>query len=204
VIAALLLGALAARTSPLFMLAPYGFVNNTEMALVTAIFDRGTVMWRRMYEPSTQQLWGFAALFAAFGLAWALLWARRGAISFLAAVVLLANVVASMAEHRYVRILGESQTALNETLRYLARSGAAPGRDVAFDKKMEGGNVPFVSGYWLGSTDVKYLEVAPAALQAVRTFPGRYFVSGQSLDLPVAFRASDMFVYSLGALPTRP
>ena len=203
-LAAVLLGALAARTSPLFMLAPYGFVNNTEMAIFNTIFDRGHVMWRHLYEASTIQLVGVAACFGAFGVGWALLWPRRAAVSALAALLFAWNVVSSMAEHRYVGILGESQTALNESIRYLARSAARPGRDVAFDKKMEGGNVPFMSGYWLGSTEVKYLEVAPATLPTAATFSGRYLVSGQLLGLPVAFRAGNVFVYSLAAPPARP
>jgi hypothetical protein len=199
-LAAILLAVLSARTTPLYVLAPYSFVNNTDLALATWVIDKGRVVWRARYDPSWQQVFGFAAVFGAIGVGWALLSKRRTAVFFLFAIVLAANTLISLAEHRYMNIIGESQAGFNDTARFLSRRAKDFPRDVVFDRKLEGSNVNNLSRFWSPmAKDMRYFSFEELEGHNKDAPAARFFVSRSSLALPLEFSSHGLFVYSLTA-----
>jgi hypothetical protein len=197
---ATVLGVSAALATPLHVVAPYSFVNNPDLALVTWLIDKGSVAWRGRYEPTLFQCIAFASLFGTLGVAWAFASKWRGAVLFLGALVLVANIIVSVAEHRYVRILGETQAALNQNIRFLSRQRADLEDDVIFDRKLEDGNVLDIARFWSPRvTNVHRLTAEQVLERSWETTAPRFFVSREDLALPKVFGSNGMSVYVLNA-----
>ena len=196
IVAATLLGLVAALATPLHVVAPHGFVTNPDMALATWFIDDGKVRWRDRYDPTASQRIIFAALFAGLGIAWAFAAKSRGALLLLGGFVLMANIAASMAEHRYLRMIATSQAALNDAILFLGRQGADLRSDVLFDRKLEGGNALYIAQFWnRGVRQLQFVEGARPTDLARKGATPRYFVSPQDLALPKAFASRPIFVY---------
>ena len=121
ILTTLLLTVIAVVATPLHVLAPYTFINNMQLALIAAIIDAGQIAWRFRYEPFFYQRVWVGTFFGAIGVLWAISTGRRVTVIAILAAVVSLELSVSLAEHRYVRMLGTTQAPLNDVIRFVNR-----------------------------------------------------------------------------------
>jgi hypothetical protein len=187
------LAIVTALATPLLVVAPYSFVNNTELALPIRIIDKAAVVWRGRYDPSAYERVIFAVIYGATGLV--LIWVSRwrNVFVFFVTLVFAGSFIASLAEHRYVKIIGETQAGLNDAVKFLHRQPVVE-KSTAFDRDLKGSNVEYITRFWTVSDKLRYLESEVG--DSVVSSPGlNFFVTFKSMPYPVTFSSNGLFVY---------
>lgn len=183
-----------AFATPLLVAAPYSFVNNTELALPIRIIDKAQVIWRGRYDPSIYERVIFAAIYGATGLM--LIWVSRwrNIFFFCITLVFAGSFVASLAEHRYVEIIGQTQAGLNDAIKFLQREHLVE-KEVAFDRELKSGNVEYIARFWTASDKLRYLDQSEIVNSAGNPSGLNFFVTFKSIPYPVTFSSNGLFVY---------
>lgn len=188
------LAIITALATPLLVVAPYSFVNNTELALPIWIIDKAHVIWRGRYDPSIYERVIFAAIYGAAGLM--LIWVSRwrNIFFFCITLVFAGSFVASLAEHRYVEIIGQTQAGLNDAIKFLQREHLVE-KEIAFDRELKSGNVEYIARFWTASDKLRYLDQSEIVNSAGNSSGLNFFVTFKSMPYPVTFSSNGLFVY---------
>jgi len=189
---------IAILATPLFMATPLSFVNNTELALPIWIIDKGKIVWRGIYDPSALERIVLAMTVGLTSLLLFLVSKKRKILLFCVILVLVSSIVVTLAEHSYIRIMGHTQSGMNDVIRFLNRQNAL-GESSAFDRRL-GTNVEFISKFWTinhrpGSVKVRYLDTNDIVQRDGNAAASRFFVSSEKLPLPLVFSSNGIFVY---------
>ncbi|MBI3774083.1 MAG: hypothetical protein HY273_00770 [Gammaproteobacteria bacterium] len=129
--------------TPLLFATPLGIVSSPEIGLPLWFIDEGRLEWRGKLDPSLVQRTTLAIIAGLAGLVLLLASKKKKLLFGCVVLVLVGSLVATLAQQRYVRIMGNTQAALNDAVRFLYRESAVGG-GVSFDRKL-GGNVEFIS-----------------------------------------------------------
>ncbi len=196
--AIVLLAVIAAWASPLTAIGPRIIVDAPDLALAMAVIDHGHVIARHGYETTLLQRVGFAALLACFGLLGILAANRRWALIALLVLVLSGSLTVSVAEHRYMAMLGAAQSPTNDAVRFLRAQGADFANAVGIDRNFEQtSNIPFIADFWATSRQSLRYLAADEVQQSGQGRDLKYFVSSEVLALPLAFNEPGIYVYRL-------
>ncbi len=191
-----ILAVMTACATPLLAIVPRSIVNASDLALAMAVVDKGHVIWRHVYEPALFERVAFAALFAFFGLIGILTAQRRNFFYGFVVLMLLASLIDSLAELRYMRMLGASQSATNDAIRFLREQGVDFEHAVAIDRSLEESPIGFFVAFW--NTSRFPLRYVPAEeFDHTRDGDLKYFLSPKVLALPIEFNAPGIHVYRL-------
>jgi len=183
--------------TPLLAILPRSIVNASDLALAMAVVDKGGVIWRHSYEATLFGRVGFAALFACFGLMGILAMKRPNAFYGFVGLVLVGSLMTSLAELRYMRVLGASQSPMNDAVRFLRDQGADFEHAVGIDRRFQGGNIGPMVDFWTTSRlSLRYLSASELE-QRSREWDLKYFVSPEALSFPPVFSAPGLYVYLL-------
>lgn len=190
------LAIVTALATPLLVVAPYSFVNNTELALPIRIIDKATVVWRGRYDPSIYERIIFAVIYGATGLV--LIWVSRwrNIFFFCITLVFASSFVASLAEHGYVEIIGETQAGLNDTIKFLHRQPVVE-KGVAFDPELKSGNVEYITQFWTASDKLRYMDQKEVVDSRVSSPGVNFFVTYKNMPFQVTFSSYGLFVYKV-------
>ena len=198
IIATSLLAVIAACATPLTALGPRIIVDAPDLALAMTVIDHGRVIARHGYEAPLLQRVGFAAFLACFGLLGILAVNRRRALVALLVLMLSGSLVVSVAEHRYMAMLGAAQSPTNEAIEFLRERKADLEHAVGIDRELEQtSDIQGIADFWRTSRIPLRYVAADALEQRRREHDLEYFVSTKILPLPVAFKAPGIYVYSL-------
>jgi len=183
-----------ALATPLSVVAPYSFVNNTELALPIQIIDKAAVVWRGRYYPSTYERVIFSVIYGATGLV--LIWVSRwrNVFVFFVTVIFVGSFAASLAEHRYVKIIGETQAGLNDAIKFFHRQPVVE-KSVAFDRDLKSGNVEYITRFWTASDKLRYLDQKEVVDSTVNSPGLNFFVTYKNMPFQVTFSSNGLFVY---------
>lgn len=198
VLVTMILIAISIIATPLLFATPLGIVTNPEMGLPLWFIDDGRLEWRGKLDPSLMQRSTLAIVAGLAGLVLMLASKNKKLLYGCVVLVLVCSVAVTLAQQRYVRIMGNTQAGLNDAVRFLYRQGAL-GASVAFDHKL-GGNVEFISKFWAvnRSADAKKTRYRDSS-NVVKGEDGlvapEYFVSPEKLEFPIIFNANGIFVY---------
>jgi hypothetical protein len=190
------LAIVTAIATPLLVAAPYSFVNNTELALPIWIINKSGVVWRGQYNPATSERVILAVIYGTAGSV--LIWAssRRNIFVFLVAMISAGNLATSLAEHRYVEIIGETQAGLNDTVKFLHRQTVVE-NSTAFDRDLKSGNVEYITRFWTASDKLTYLDQSEVGDSMVSLPDLSFFVTFKNMPYPVIFSSNGVFVYGV-------
>lgn len=180
--------------TPLGLVAPLSFVNNTELALPIWIIDKTQVIWRGRYDPSTCERIVYAVVYGATGLLLIVVSKWRNIFYFCITVVFAGSFVASLVEHRYVEIIGETQAGLNDAIKFLYRQPVVE-KGIAFDRDLKNSNVEYIARFWTASNKLRYLDQKEAVDNAGNVPELNFFITYKNMPFPVTFSSSGLFVY---------
>ena len=194
----LLLAAVAVWATPLYAMRTKDFVDNPGVALAIAVIDRGQFVWRSEYDPSVVQRVGLVVPSMFLGMAWIFAASRRTLVVVPVSIALVGSLLASVAELRYVRMLGASQAGRNDTIRFVSLQSPDARNTVGFDRKLESWDIGYFVKFWGGpAVKIEYLDLrASDGVERIYELPARkYVISKESFDLPVVFSSQGLFVY---------
>ena len=191
-----ILAIITACATPLLAIVPRSIVNASDLALAMAVINKGRVIWGNGYEATIFEGVAFAVLFACFGFIGILAAKRRDVFYGFVSLVFLASLMGSLAEHRYMRVLGSSQSPTNDAIRFLREQGIDFAHAVGIDRTLEESPIRFFVAFW--NTSWFPLRYVPAeGLEHVHDGDLKYLISPKVLALPVAFTAPGIYVYRL-------
>jgi hypothetical protein len=191
-----ILAIVTAWATPLMAIVPRSIVNASDLGLAMAVINKGRVIWGHGYEATIFEGVAFAAVFACYGLIGILAAKRRNAFYGFVGLMFLASLTVSLAEHRYMRLLGSSQSPTNDAIRFLREQGIDFARAVGIDRSLEESPMGFFVAFW--NTSRFPLRYVPAEeVEHIHDGDLKYFVSPKVLALPVAFTAPGIHVYRL-------
>lgn len=191
-----ILAIITACATPLLAIVPRSIVNASDLALAMAVINKGRVMWGHGYEATIFESVAFAVLFACFGFIGILAAKRRDAFYGFVGLMFLASLTVSLAEHRYMKALGSSQSPTNNAIRFLREQGVDFAHAVGIDRSLEESPIGFFVAFW--NTSRFSLRYVPAEeVEHIHDGDLKYFVSPKVLALPVAFTAPGIYVYRL-------
>ena len=180
--------------TPLRMMMPLSFVNNTELALPTWIIDKGLVIWRGRYDSAIYERIILAVTYGGIGLGliWVSRWKRVFVFCF--SLVLACSFVATLAEHKFIGILGESQAGLNNVVKFFQQKQLGE-KDIPFDCELKTDNISFITRFWMASEKFRYLTQSKAVNSRENSTEEKFFITTKRLPLPVIFQSKELCVY---------
>ncbi len=192
------LAVIAAWASPLTAIGPRIIVDAPDLALAMTVIDHGQVIARHGYDATLLQRVGFAGFLACFGLFGILAANRRRTLIALLVLVLSGSIMVSVAEHRYMAMLGAAQSPTNEAIEFLRERKADLEHAVGIDRDLEQtSNTHAIADFWdTARIPLRYIA-ADVLEQRGRERDLEYFISTKILPFPVAFKAPGIYVYIL-------
>jgi hypothetical protein len=181
--------------SPLYSRSPLAFNSMPELSAIIYIIDNKLVSWRAIIEePSFSLRLNVALIFGGFALCVMLLrrWTYAPLLTTIA--VIYGMWFATGAEQYYIRSIAIGQSGLNNVYIYIVKNNI-PSDVLRFDKKLELGNVAFMTQFWLNNI-AKY-KSADAITKSAHNKKFSYFISDQTLPLEKQFSSYQYSIYKM-------
>lgn len=178
-----------------YTMNPVAYTSMSELSVIIYLVNHGLVLFGPLIqEPGLWMRFSVAFFFGGFAYCILLYLRRLGSLQPIALVIFIGTLLSALAAHYYVVKLGQTQSYLNNLYVTLLNHNIDATK-VMFDKKLEGGNVQFMTPFWFNTEATYGLE--DEVRNNLTHHSPLYFVSMDQIALPCLYCAKIGAVYKV-------